>query len=122
MNEMTRPGPGKFEGNESLEVSEMLYSIIGDGMQDDEIGDVESFGWHALITDADKNIPDDFWPLQDESGKVIEVQPAYIVLEDNYGFFSYRGFDLNTQARNVWKSITQEYLALMDETDGVSVL
>lgn len=120
---MTRPGPGKFEGNESLEVSEMLYAIIGDGMQDDEIGDVESFGWHALITDADKNIPDDHWPMQDkETGKVIELQPAYIVLEDSSGFFSYRGFDLNTQARNVWKSITQEYLEWNDDTDGVSVL
>ena len=119
---MTRPGPGKFEGNESLEVAEMLYAMVGDGMQDDEIGDVQSFGWHALITDADKNIPEDHWPMQDEDGRVLEVKPAYIVLEDNNGFFSYRGYDLNTLARRAWKDITQEYLALMDDTDGVSVL
>lgn len=112
---MTRPGPGKFEGNESLEVSEYLYAIVGDGMQDDEIGDVQSFGWHALITDADKKIPLDFVTIRD-------VQPAYIVLEDNNGFFSYRGFELNTLARLAWRDITLEYLALMDDTEMVSVL
>lgn len=112
---MTRPGPGKFEGNESLEVSEYLYDIIGDGMQDDEIGDAEFFGWHALITDADKNIPLDHVTVKD-------VKPAYIVVEDSYGFFTYREFDLNTQARRAWLDVTREYLALTGDDEEVTVL
>jgi hypothetical protein len=119
---MTRPGPGKFEGNESLEVSEYLYDIIGDGMQDDEIGDVETSGWSALITDADKfNAAESHWPIQDEDGRVINVKPAYIVHETNYGFFTYVGFDLNTQARRVWRDLTQEYLADMSGDEMVTV-
>src|SRR5574338_726409 len=109
---MTRPGPGKFEGNASLEISEALYAIVQDGMQDDEIGDVESFGWHALITDFD--------PYDEDGNYLWGAKPAYIVLEDNNGFFSYQEFDLNTQARRAWKMLTQEYLELMQETEGIS--
>lgn len=112
---MTRPGPGKFEGNESLEVSEYLYDIVGDSMQDDEIGDVETFGWYALITDADENLPLERFPLPG-------LKPAYIVVEDSNGFFSYTEFDLKTQAWRAWKQITSDYLSLMIPDDEVSVL
>lgn len=127
---MTRPGPGKFEGNESLEVAEFLNDIAGSGMTDDQIGDVESFGWHALITDLDWfKTRDDLQGYSnsgmtwDELGNLKDaLKPAYIVLEDNNGFFTYREFDSNDEARAEWKAITQEYLELMDNTDGVSVL
>lgn len=120
---MSRPGPGKFEGNESLEVSEYLYDIIGDSMQDDEIGDVESFGWHALITDI-PSFRSTLDPLQNElyEMKNVEFQPAYIVLEDNDGFFTYRGFDSNDEARQTWSEIVQIYLHGTDNSDGVSVI
>lgn len=111
---MTRPGPGKFEGNPSLEISEALYAIVGNGGHDDEIGDVQSFGWHALITEFD--------PYDEDGNFLWDAKPAYIVLEDSNGFFSYQEFDLNTLARRAWKDITQEFLALMDDTEGVSVL
>ena len=51
---MTRPGPGKFEGNDSLEMSEVLYAWVQNGLVDDQTGEVDGpAGWHALIKVAD---------------------------------------------------------------------
>lgn len=113
---MTRPGPGKFEGNDSLEVSEYLYETVMSGLFDDEIGEAEFFGWHALITDIDKDDPLDKWPLTPD------LKPAYIVVQDSFGFFTYKGFDLNTQARNVWRDITLEYARFWNGDDEVSIV
>jgi hypothetical protein len=119
---MTRPGAGKFEGNESLEVSEYLYETTMNGLVDDEIGDVESFGWHALVTGID----DDLDLLDVITGNIpdnlVDLKPAYIVSEDNNGFFTYGEFESSDEARAEWKDITQEYLALMSDNGEVSVL
>lgn len=113
---MTRPGPGKFEGNESLEISELLHDIVSDGWFDDQLGDVETFGWHALITDVKAlSHYDMHWPIKD-------VKDAYIVSEDNYGFFTYKEFELKTHAWNFWKGLTQEYLEFVNIGDEVTVL
>jgi hypothetical protein len=115
METMTRPGPGRFEGNESLEVSEYLDEMAGISLFDDQVGEVDTFGWYALFTDVDKD-PLDHWPNNPD------LKPAYIVDVDGNGFFSYRGFELNTQARRAWQDITQEYLAEMVDDERVLVL
>jgi hypothetical protein len=60
--------PGKFEACESVKVAEVLSGILGNGFADLELGDVETFGYYALIR-----------------GK----RYAFITEEDNFGFFTY---------------------------------
>ncbi len=43
---------GKFEGNADQDLAEYLYKQSLDGWNDEEIGDVEGFGWYGLLTQA----------------------------------------------------------------------
>lgn len=138
---MTNPRPGKFEGNESLEVSEFLYSLTQDGFIKDELGDVEEFGWYGIID----MLPDYVSEMSDEEFMRLEeswpapcpdcgrnpllerppfgrgchnrVLPAYIVRQDNNGFFTYTGYDSNESARKEWKKLTDEYLDFIGNDD-----
>jgi hypothetical protein len=60
--------PGKYEGNQSQLLAEVLDNVIGNGFADDEIGECDSMGHFALI-----------------HGK----RHSYIVETDNFGFVSY---------------------------------
>jgi hypothetical protein len=91
------PGPGKFEGNDSLIVSKFLYNYTLDGFQDEQYGSVTepSFIWEALIVIDWGMFPGEGYdPLMDI------LKPAYIVWEDSHGFFSYVGYDTEEEARN----------------------
>lgn len=119
---MTKPGPGKFEGNDSLEISEFLYSID----PCDELGEVEGFGYYALIDELDTMFDrirsglDELIGLHlfDAEGSFIDdIKPAYIVNEDNNGFFTYTGYASNAEARKEWKKLTDEYLQFVGADD-----
>ena len=59
--------PGKFEGNPSQLKACVLDQVVGDGGAAGEFGEAEYNSWHGLI---------------------IGTRYAWIVSEDNYGFFS----------------------------------
>ena len=96
---MTRPGCGKFEGNESLEVAEMLY-----GMDADEFfGTVDEQGWFGVIFNVH-----------------LEGTPAtdlrhYIVEEDSDGFFMYTEYKDIQQAREYWERTVDNLSPLSGE-------
>ena len=107
MVENDKPGPGKFEGNESLSLSEKLHEMVMDGWTNEELGDVQSFGWYGLLispfSNEDKDIPFD---------KVIPG-PSYIVHKDNNGFFDYTEFANEESARSSWAQLEIEYTHFM---------
>ena len=83
------PGPGKFEGNEDGRLANVLH----DTEPDDQVGSVDELGWYGLI---------------------IQRNHAYIVHEDNYGFFDYTRFDDINDAENIWEGILNEYAVFYD--------
>ena len=94
-----RPGPGKFEGNPSRTISEVLHDWTLDGSIDAELGDVEGFGWYGLIVEIS---PKDtvicaLW------GK------SFIVHEDNQGFFDYTEYETEKTAREDWEALESDY-------------
>jgi len=100
-----RPGPGKFEGNESLAVSEALYEIVNDGFADGEIGDVSTYGiWYGLIRE----------PLvgNREARYVVLTALAYIVNEDEHGFFGYTAYDSLAEAEHDWQHLSHSFEAV----------
>lgn len=90
---MTKPGPGKFEANESLEISEYLADIDAD----ESTGDSSEWtAWYGLIIRSDMD--EKFLP-----------QVAYVVWEDSNGFFSYLGFDSVDEARAEYNQHDADY-------------
>jgi hypothetical protein len=90
---MTKPGPGKFQANESLEIAEDLYRQVQDGMASEQFGGGDTT-WEGLLLDQldTLNTPD--LQITVPEG----MQRAYIVREDSQGFFTYRGFDSEADA------------------------
>ena len=85
--------PGKFEGCPSETIAEMLYGFTMESGQDSELGDVEGFGWYALITNV----------------KEIKGNPSFIVHADNVGFFDYASYNSESDAKTNWDRIESEY-------------
>ena len=94
--------PGKFEGTADEELAEELYAAIGDGA-DEELGDVEGFGWYGLLVD-----------FETAAGDTVHV----IVNEDHQGFFDYEEYDTAAQARRAWKQLEKEYEEFEESADG----
>lgn len=90
--------PGKFEGCENEDIGKKLYEITLDGGPDAELGEVDGFGWYGLI--ADTGIPE---------------APHVIVWEDNNGFFDYRAYESEQEARERWEALEDEYREYCDE-------
>lgn len=82
---MTRPGPGKFEGNESLEIATALYEIgLAGDFEDD------------LYTD------DGYLNLVFDGGEDALNAPAYITKEAEDGSFTYIAYTDVEAARDEW--------------------
>lgn len=105
---MTRPGPGKFEGNDSAELSEILYAWVQNGLLDDQIGDVEELGWHGFVYIADG---DEAYEQVREADPSVVTSPelGFVLHEDNNGFFTYEVFESSGAARIVFDEWVQEY-------------
>jgi hypothetical protein len=71
-----KPGPGKFERCEDLEIAERLYAITLDGGADEQDEGGGGSAWW-LVADA-------------------------IAFEDAEGFFVYRLYASEAEARGVW--------------------
>lgn len=81
--------PGKFEGSGAI--GARLHAIVGDGMQDDECGSVDSGHWYGLILDSG----------------VAGAEHA-VVSEDSQGFFDFSAFPTAEAARADFDRITEE--------------
>jgi len=99
-----RPGhrdefsPGKFEV--SGDVGKDLYDMVLMGYTDDQLGDVQHFGWYGLILDTG-----------------ILNASHVIVKEDSDGFFYYTSYDTISEARREWELLEKEYTEFMGETE-----
>ncbi len=85
--------PGKFEGNADQDLAEYLHKLSLDGWTDEEIGDVEGFGWYGLLTQVAGR------------GKL----KSYIIHEDSQGFFNYTTYDTQDLALTAWGNLESEY-------------
>ena len=81
-----RPYPGKFEGNESQLVAEVVYNKTLDGIAE-SIGDVEGFGFYAFV-----------------KGK----RYGFIMSEDSQGFVTVVTC-LLAEAEQKWADLEHEY-------------
>ena len=82
--------PGKFEG--SGEIGEKLHSLMVDGSIDEEVGDVDGFGWYGLIINTG-----------------LDCAPDVIVSESSQGFFEYTIYSSPREARDAWAHLGVEY-------------
>jgi hypothetical protein len=83
---------GKFEGNTDEKLAEYLHQISLDGC-DEELGDVQSFGWYGLLLQL--------------SGK--GKLKSYIIHEDEQGFFDYCTYNTQVQAKEDWANLEADY-------------
>lgn len=95
---MTKPGPGKFQANRSLEESQILYEHSLDGSHPD-FGESDGFGWFIFID------TEGFTGLE----KSVCTSPAYICREDSQGFFEVAWFNSVEDAHTEWARLEAEY-------------
>ncbi|MGL5936215.1 MAG: hypothetical protein ACRCZI_11415 [Cetobacterium sp.] len=82
----TKLRPGKFEGNRSQLLAQVIYQASLDGAND-ELGDTDGFGFYALV-----------------QGK----RYAFILCEDTQGFVSVQYGDKSKMMR-MWAELETEY-------------
>ena len=88
--------PGKFEGNTSELRAKVLYNAIMNGAHESEFGDCYYLGWHGLIV-----------------GKRF----AFIVSEDNYGFFTVDAIGPISTMREKFAKMEESYLEEYSDND-----
>jgi len=71
----------------------VLYGIVGISGYDETVGEADALGWYALI---------------------IGKRNAWIVKEDNQGFFDYTHYDDIEEARTEWDRIEEGCRELYD--------
>lgn len=91
-------GPGKFEGNASLTISEYLYGIVNSSGADEFFGSVDENGWFGIIRFAENGY----------TGHV-PIAHHYIVNEDSNGFFTYTAYDNLDEVNAAWHNLIDEY-------------
>lgn len=90
--------PGKFEGADNIEFAKALHELTMDGMVDDEVGDVNAFGWFGLIYLDGFDIKEDGKPIV-----------GVIVSEDENGFFTYHSYHTDKELVDDWDEIEQQH-------------
>lgn len=90
-------GPGKYEGELYL-----TKYVSEEGFYDEELGDVEGFGWYGLINGL----------------KVKREGPFYgIISENNQGFVSGAWYKTEKEMKNKWNEIENDYEVFQDEAE-----
>lgn len=91
---------GKFEGNSDEALAERLYGQTLDGTGR-ELGDVDGFGWYALVRDEDT--PRHHW---------------YIINEDSQGFVTIVEGPMTFKLADAeWKDLEAEWTRWNQEGD-----
>lgn len=97
---MTRPGPGKFEFNDSVEISEYLYNATLEQQLDDSFGDSSTGnGWFALFLNVT--------PGLDVAGD--NGSHNYIAEEQTSGFFYYEEYPDEEEAQYVFDTLRERF-------------
>lgn len=89
------PDLGKFEGNRSQMIARAVHNTVGNGGASCELGDVQDFGYYALVT-----------------GK----RYTYILEENDQGFVHVAIFS-HSEGLEKWEQIEQAYETLWAETN-----
>ena len=97
---------GKFEGNFNCNFGEALHQATLEGGTDDDLGDVEGFGWYGKMNLKDMNITEDGEPIA-----------GVIVSEDNSGFFDYTTYSSEKELDKAWNNIESEYEDFSKESE-----
>jgi hypothetical protein len=95
---MTKPGPGKFQANDSLEASKILYEHSLDGSHDSCGDSSYGPGWYCLVIG-------DALTAQE---KTVCDAAAYICEETPEGFFVYYAFESGVEALLKFEEIQKE--------------
>ncbi len=89
--------PGKFEGNSDQDLAERLHAVTLDGGCNEELGDVETFGWFGLILDFEGR--------------------SFVVSEDSQGFFDIDSeHEDQASAQRAWGRISMAFDETQEET------
>lgn len=113
---MTRPGPGKFEGNLSEAASEVIYAWVQNGLVDDQVGSVDGLGWHGFIYIAEGDQAYDQLREAD-ADLVTSPELGILVHEDSNGFFTYEVFESSSAARLVFDEYAIEDAEFSEEEE-----
>jgi hypothetical protein len=103
---MTRPGPGKFEGNASLELSEALYAWVQNGLVDDQCFPSDGH-WTGYVYIADGD--EAYEQVRKADGSVVtSPELGFVLHEDANGFFTYEVYESSGAARIVFDEWQQQ--------------
>lgn len=91
-------GPGKFEGAYNEAFAEAVHNEFGEGFGDEELGDVQDFGWYGRVDISEYKIKEDGSPIV-----------GVIAYEDNFGFFSTTRYHNKKEFEKAWASIEADY-------------
>lgn len=110
---MSKPGPGKFEGNASLELSEVLYAWVQNGLVDDQCNPQEDH-WTGFVYIADG---DEAYTQVREADASVVTSPelGFVLHEDANGFFTYEVYESSEAARTVFADWQNDELQRGDE-------
>lgn len=105
-----KPGPGKYEGNESLAVSEYLDTLCGE-TQPEFFGDTEEYGYWVALLDT-RDIATNMTSDSTDWGQALvgKIKPAYVVSVNGQGFFEYKAFDSFEEARAKYNEWFDSYM------------
>ena len=92
-------GPGKFEGNYNREFAEAIHDVFMNGFGDEELGDVQDFGWYGLADDLSE------YGIKIDGKLVVGA----IANEDNSGFFGVETYTSEKQLKDAWNAIEKDY-------------
>lgn len=84
--------PGKFEGEPQI------ATRLAELEPDEDLGDVEGFGWYGVLYDVD----------------TAEGRLSFIVHEDSQGFFSIADSGSREEIEEAWDELQDEY----EESEG----
>ena len=65
---------------------------------DEQLGDVEDFGWYGLLVNTG-----------------LRCAPHAILSIDGFGFVDYQDYDTESAARDVWDNLEAEYTEFLEE-------
>lgn len=100
-------GPGKFEGASNEAFAEAVHSVFGEGFGDEELGDVQDFGWYGCLDVSEYKIREDGHPIV-----------GVIAYEDNFGFFSTTRYHDKKEFKKAWADLEAEYQTYSEQSDG----
>jgi hypothetical protein len=98
------PHPGKFEGE--INLTERLYELSLESGQDEELGDVDTFGHYMLFTGLDNG----------EFGHLGGIKAA-ILHTGSSGFVGGTYYEDEGEARQVWAKLEEEYSQINAEEE-----